>query len=590
MALDGAFLACLRGELEQTLAGTRVDKIHQPSRDELIFWMRGMKGSYKLRMSSRVQAPRVHITEHLPENPAQPPMLCMLLRKHLTGAKFLGIRQYGWERALYFDFEGLNELGDRVRLTMAAELMGRNSNLILVGDNGRIIDAVRRVDFDSTSPRPILPGLPYELPPAIGDRLELADITPEQAAEAVAHSGEWPLSIAVGRTLQGLSPLICREVSHLVTRGADTPANELTDRDIERLADYLRRLKTAVITGEFRKPTILFKDKNLPLDFSFMPITQYGLSAYGCEVENLSVLLDMFYAEKDESDRLRQQSHDILRVLTNATDRISRKIGYQKQDLERSAQRETKRIWADLINANLHAIPHGADRATVINYFDPECATITIPLDPSLSPAQNAQRYYKDYRKAQTAERVLAEQIAAGEEELRYLETVFDALSRARSVRELDELRAELAAGGYLRLQKSGRKAPPPLAAMEFVSDDGFRIRIGRNNLGNDKLTLRDSRGCDIWLHTKNIPGSHTVITTEGAEVPEQTLLQAAILAATYSKAADSSQVPVDYTAIRHVRKPAGAKPGRVIYDHQKTLYVTPDPALADRLKKEENR
>lgn len=590
MALDGAFLACLRRELEQTLQGTRVDKIHQPSREELIFWMRGMSGSYKLRMSSRVQAPRVHLTEHLPENPAQPPMLCMLLRKHLTGAKFLGIRQNGWERVLYFDFEGLNELGDRVKVTVAAELMGRNSNLIVIGDNGRIIDAVRRVDFDSNSPRPVLPGLPYETPPAITDRVDLSKTSPRLAAEAVLLWRDMPLSDALGKSLQGLSPLVCREVSHLVTRGNDTVAGDLTGAEIEKLTKTLSHIQLTVESGESVKPTMVFKNQNIPLDFSFMPITQYGSSVTACEVESLSILLDAFYAEKDESDRLRQRSHDILRVLTNATDRISRKIGYQKQDLEKAGRRETKRIWADLINANLHTLPRSADKVTVINYFDPACAEVEIPLDPALSPAQNAQRYYKEYRKAQTAERVLAEQIAAGEEELQYLETVFDALSRAKTVRELDEVRAELAAGGYLRLQRGGRKPAAPLGAMEFVSSDGFRIRVGRNNIGNDKLTLRESRGCDIWLHTKNIPGSHVVIVTEGAEVPEQTLMEAAILAAVFSKAANSSQVPVDAAEIRHVRKPTGAKPGRVIYDHQKTLYVTPDGSLPDRLKKEESR
>ncbi|MBQ2940181.1 MAG: NFACT family protein [Clostridia bacterium] len=590
MALDGAFLCCLRRELETVLTGTRIDKIHQPSREELVFWMRGFGGQYKLFFSTRVQAPRVHLTEYLPENPAQPPMFCMLLRKHLTGAKFLGIRQHGFERALYFDFEALNELGDKVQLTLAAELMGRNSNLILIGENGRIIDAVRRVDFDSHSPRPVLPGLPYELPPQSGDRADLSAISIEEAVKRVLSMRATPLSTAVNKTLMGLSPLLCREVSYLVTRGRDTDTDALSPYEKEKLAAALEKLKMASLCGENAKPYLIFDNKNIPLEYSFLPITQYGLNAIGCEGETLSGILDRFYAEKDEADRLRQRSHDILRVLSNASDRLSRKIGYQKQDLMRSAEREQKRQWGDLINANLHLIPHGADKATVVDYFDPACAEVTIPLDPAKTAAQNAQRYYKDYRKAQTAERVLTEQIAAAEEELQYLDTVLDALSRAKTVREIDELRAELAAGGYLRLQKSNRKPAAPLGPMEFLSSDGFRIRVGRNNFSNDKLTLRDSRGCDIWLHTKNIPGSHTVIVTEGAEVPEATLREAAVLAATFSKAADSSQVPVDYTAIKYVRKPAGAKPGRVIYDHQQTVYVTPDATLPDRLKKEDSR
>lgn len=590
MALDGAFLSCLRRELESELTGTRVDKIHQPSREELVFWMRGINGHRKLLFSSRVQAPRVHFTEYLPENPAQPPMLCMLFRKHLTGARFLGIRQCGLERVLYFDFEALNELGDRVKLTLAAELMGRNSNLILIAENGRIVDAVRRVDFDSTSARPILPGLPYEAPPQTDGRTDFFAVSAAEAADLIRKAENMPLSTAVNKTLLGLSPLLCREVSYLVTRGRDTEPQDLSPYECEKLTAALEKIKTAAECGKSYVPYLISNNKNIPLEYSFLPITQYGLDAIGCEVENLSTLLDRFYAEKEQAERIRRSSSDILRVLSSSSDRILRKIANQKQDLLRSAKREQKREWADLINANLHLIPHGAEQATVINYFDPECAAITIPLDPSKSAAQNAQKYYKEYRKAQTAERVLVEQIEAGEEELRYLDSVLDALSRAVTVRELDELRTELAGSGYLRLQKGGRKPPAPLGALEFVSSDGFRIRVGRNNIGNDKLTLRDSRGCDIWFHTKNIPGSHTVVVTEGAQVPERTLREAAVLAATFSKASDSAQVPVDYTPIKFVRKPAGAKPGRVIYDHQQTVYVTPDASLPSALKKEESR
>ena len=322
------------------------------------------------------------------------------------------------------------------------------------------------------------------------------------------------------------------------------------------------------------------------MDFSFIPITQYGLSAVGREMASFSALLDAFYAQKDGVERMKQRSHDLLRVLTNAYERTSRKLAHQRQELEQSENREERRIFGDLINANLYAIEKGAPFADLVNYYDPDCATLRVPLDPALSAAQNAQKYYKEYRKAQTAERILAEQIARGEEELRYIDTVFDALSRASTVREIGELRQELAAGGYLRLQKSRQKPPAPLGPMEFCSDDGFTILVGRNNVQNDRLTLKTARGGDIWFHTKNIPGSHVVVLTQGETPPDRTLEQAAILAAFHSRAAGSVQVPVDYTAVRHVRKPAGAKPGMVIYDANQTAYVTPDESLVERLGK----
>jgi predicted ribosome quality control (RQC) complex YloA/Tae2 family protein len=322
------------------------------------------------------------------------------------------------------------------------------------------------------------------------------------------------------------------------------------------------------------------------LEYSFLAITQYGLNATGRESESFSRSLDEFYGEKDASERMRQRSHDILRILSNATDRLSRKLQHQRQELAASGKREEKRLYADLINANIHAIPHGADHAELINYYDENCATLRVPLDPALSAARNAQKYYKEYRKAKTAEEMLTKQIAIGEEELRYLDTVFDALSRAATYRELEEMREELAQTGYLRRQNSRRKLPPPTKPLEFISDDGFTILVGRNNVQNDRVTTRIAKGSDWWFHTKNIPGSHTVILTDGILPPETTLMQAAILAATHSKAVDSAQVPVDYTQIKHVKKPAGSKPGMVIYETNRTVYVTPDRSLAARLEK----
>ena len=586
MALDGIFLHNIWRELHQTLAqDARIDKIHQPSREELVIALRSRQGNRKLYLSARANSPRIHFTDRVPENPAAPPMFCMLLRKRLTGGRLVGLRQPGLERALYLDFDCVNELGDLTRLTLAVEIMGRHSNIILVDADGTVLDAIKRVDWDMSSVRPILPGLPYAAPPLAAGRIDLSRDTPEDLLHAVQRGADGPLSKALLGVSQGLSPLICREMAHYATRGADTPVSALTAEQQERLLTYANRLKTIVDTGEGAVPYLLLRD-GAPLDFSFLPITQYGLSAVGHEVDSFSQLLDSFYADKDEAERMKQRSHDVLKLLTNASDRITRKLQHQREELSQSTKREQSRLYGDLINANLHAIPKGARQAELINYYDPACATITVPLDPALSASANAQKYYKQYRKAQTAEQILTEQIAAGEQELSYIDSVFDALSRAHSYRELSELREELAAGGYLRRSGSRQKPPPPTKPMEFVSDAGFLILVGRNNLQNDRLTTKTARGSDIWMHTKNIPGSHVIVVTEGRTPPDRTLEQAAMLAALHSRAAQSRQVPVDYTPAKFVKKPNGAKPGMVIYTTNQTAYVDPDPVLAKRLQK----
>ncbi|MBR5524678.1 MAG: NFACT family protein, partial [Clostridia bacterium] len=577
MALDGAFLACLRQELLDELPDARIDKIHQPGREELLIALRYRGGTKKLYLSAGANAPRIHFTTEAPENPAQPPMFCMLLRKRLTGGRLAGIRQEGWERALYLDFDCISELGDPVQLTLAVEIMGRHSNIILIGPDGVIIDSIKRVDPAMSTVRPILPGLRYEVPPAAAGRYDLSQHTPEQLTEAIRSGKDAPLSKALGTLTQGLSPLSCREIAYRATGGQDLPVSVLTPKEWEKLTDCLTRTRDAVLTGQRRVPYLLVKSDGTPLEFSFQPIIQYGLTAVGQEMDSFSALLDAFYARRAAAERIKVRSHDLLRVLTNSTERVRRKLANQRQELAAAADRDTLRLYGDLINANMHLVTPGAASAELINYYDEACAPLTVPLDPALSAAANAQKYYKDYRKAQTAERILTQRIATGEQELVYLESVFDSLTRAATTRELEELRTELEEQGYLRRQRGKQKPPPPMKPLTFRSDDGYIIYVGRNNLENDRLTLRTAKGSDIWLHTKNIPGSHVIVVTQGQTPPDRTLEQAAILAATHSKAAESVQVPVDYTAARYVKKPSGAKPGMVIYTDNRTAYVNPD-------------
>ena len=587
MAIDGTFLHCLKTELWERLSEARVDKIHQPSKEELVFSLRDRNGTYKLYMSARVNSPRVHLTTVSLENPSSPPMFCMLLRKRLTGARLVAIRQPGLERVLFFDFDTYNELGDPVRLTLATEVMGRYSNIIFIDENNRIIDAIKRVDFTMSPTRPLLPGMAYALPPVDRVRLELSTCTAGDLAEAVMGFGG-TVEKALLALSQGMSPLVCREVVYRAFGDSPVSADKMDKQQKNSLAIALSAVGSRVRGEKSPAPFLIYRKDGTPLDFSFMPITQYGLDVVGKEMPDFSQLLDEFYKQKDASERMRQRSHDVLKLLGNAVDRLTRKLQNQRQELETSGKREEKRLYADLINANMHLIEKGADHAELVNYYDPECPTVRVPLDPSLSAVRNAQKYYKDYRKAKTAEEMLTKQIAMGEEELLYLDSVFDALSRATTNREVEEVREELAESGYLQLQTSRKKQHvPPTKPLSFVSEDGFTVLVGRNNVQNDKLTLRTAKGSDWWFHTKNIPGSHVVILTDGVTPPETTMMQAAILAATHSKAADSAQVPVDYTQIKYVKKPTGAKPGMVIYETNRTVYVTPDKMLAAQLQQD---
>ena len=584
MALDGAFLRHLKKEITDRALGARVDKIYQPNKEELVFLLRTRQEAFKLLLSARANSPRIHFTQYAPENPKVPPMLCMLLRKRLSGAKLVEVRQPGLERLLYLDFDAANELGDKVRLSLVIEIMGKYSNIILVDGQGKIVDALKRVDEEMSSQRLVQPGLAYELPPAQNKPCML-ECQPEEIVEAIVHQPkDQSLNKGILNALQGLSPVVCREIEHQVGRGQELFTRDLTQEQRERLRFFLERLFTTVrdTAGE---PYMVTKIKGKPMEFSFLNIVQYGTLASVSRWEDFSSLLDEFYEERDRQDRMRVKAQDLLRLLANASERLSRKINLQRGELARSEDREHLRVCGDLINANLYRIERGSAFADLENFYD-ENRLMRVKLDPALNATQNAQKYYKEYRKAKTAQQVLGEQIAQAEQELLYVDSVFDCLSRAQSESELNEIRQELREEGYLKAVRDKRKPPAPLAPLEFVSSEGFRILVGRNNRQNDKLTLKQANNNDIWLHTKNIPGSHTIIVTGGRQPGDATLKEAAMLAAYHSRAKDSSQVPVDYTQVRYVSKPQGAKPGMVIYVHYQTLFVTPQHELTEKLKK----
>jgi predicted ribosome quality control (RQC) complex YloA/Tae2 family protein len=576
MALDGAFLRHIKTEIEHTALGARVDKIYQPNREEMVLILRTRSEIFKLLISARANSARIQFTEAVPENPKQPPMLCMLLRKKLTGARLVSVRQPQLERMLCLDFDAVNELGDSVRLTLVSEIMGRYSNIIFVDGEGKIIDALKRVDAEMSSERLVLPGTAYQLPPP-QNKLCLLETEPSRVIGALKSLPKnVELSKGLLSVLQGVSPVVCRELQHRAGHGADLSAKEMTGEQEERLLFFLKRLKETVENVQGRPFLVVGPDQK-PRDFSFFRMEQYGSSAVVREAGSFSGLLDSFYGERDRIDRMRVKEQDLLRVLTTVSGRLSRKINAQRGELAQCADRDALRIAGDLINANLYRLERGMTSAQLENFYDESLPAVRIRLDPLLTPSQNAQKYYKEYRKARTAEEKLTGQIEQARQELAYLDTVLEELSRAQTERDLEEIRQELREQGYIRPQRGKQRPLAASAPLEFSVPDGFRVLVGRNNRQNDRLTLKQADHNDIWFHTKNIPGSHTILVTDGREPTEAAVLAAAKLAAAHSRAKDSSRVPVDYTRVRHVSKPQGARPGMVIYVKYKTLYVTPE-------------
>lgn len=586
MALDGVFLRHLKEEIGTSLLGTRVDRVFQPNRDELILAFRGFSAAYKLLISARANSARINLTTIPVENPQQPPMLCMLLRKKLQGAKLLEITQPDLERALMLKFDSVNELGDHVELTLAVEIMGRYSNIILVDENGKIIDALKRVDAEMSSERLVLPGLLYRLPPP-QDKLSMLTCTVEEIMARIdALPRDMELSKALMSVLQGISPIIAREVENSAGLGHEVYVKSMTPPQRRRTEMYVTTLMETAknVSGT---PHIVIDPQNKPKDFAFMDIRQYGNAMTVSEKKSFSEMLDAFYAERDQIERMRVKSQDLLRLLANHADRLSRKIANQQAELSACAERDTLRIKGDLLSANMYAIQKGETSVKLQNFYDENLAELEIALDPALTPQQNAQKYYKNYRKAKTAEEKLTEQIGLAQTELTYIDSVFESLALAENERDLNEIRAELAEQGYVHRKagKKNQKQPALSAPLKFKTSDGFTVLVGRNNRQNDKLTMKDANNNDIWFHTKNIPGSHTVLVTDGKAPTETAMEEAAVLAAQHSRAKDSAQVPVDYTQIRYVSKPQGAKPGMVIYVQYKTVYV--DPTTESKAKQQ---
>lgn len=566
MAFDAVYLSAVLEEI-RAMGESRVEKIHQPSRDTVILHLRGRDGRAKLLINPNPAAPRLHLTTANPENPPEPPMFCMLLRKHLSGARLTAVTQPPMERMAVFTFDCIDELGDAVQKQLVAELMGRTCNLYLLGTDGRIIDCLRRIGLDETTKRPALPGLHYQYPDLV-EKANPAELSQEEWLKLLKSPGADLLSDRLMDTLGGLSPLVCREAA------------------LYALGDTDARLEGADLTATAEKLELYFGEHlshpapwfyavgDVVKQFAFCPIRQYGQSR---QAEGFSQLLDQFYILRDRRDAIRQKSQAVRKTVSNLCQRLTKKLNIQEKELTATYDRERLRQLGDIVTANLHRITKGQTVLSAEDFYDENMAIVEIPLSPLLSPQQNAAKFYKDYTRMKNAERELTKQMEIARQERDYLQSVLDELNRAQTEQELEEIRQELQAEGYVKADSGKRKIKQSkLPPMRFESTDGFPIFVGRNNRQNEELTFKSARKDDIWLHASKVHGSHVIIACGGTTPPDDTVTQAAQLAAYYSESGGGQNIPVDVTSVKQVKKIPNGKPGMVIYHTYRTVIANP--------------
>ncbi len=571
MAFDAFYLSAVIDEIRQ-LGPARVDKIHQPSRDTVILQLKGRETRAKLLLAANPAAPRLHLTAASPENPAEPPMFCMLLRKHLSGARLVSVTQPPMERAAIFTFDCIDEMGDATQKRLVAELMGKTCNLYLLDRDGRILDCLRRIGLDASAKRQALPGLYYQEPEPV-EKTDPAGLEATDYVNLLSAPGADLLADRLMDALGGLSPLVCREAA-LFAAGAVDARVEGCDRAAvgEKLYTFFRE------NLRYPVPSYYCQANGTPKQFAFCPIYQYG----SCRrAESFSGLLDLYYTVRDQRDTMRQKSQAVRKTVTNLCQRLERKLAIQEKELAATYDRERLRQLGDILTANIHRIQKGQTVIRAEDFYDEDMKLIDIPLSAILSPQQNAAKFYKDYSRMKTAEKELTRQLALAREELQYLRSVLEELSRAATEQELEEIRRELQEVGYVKADdRKKRVKAPKLPPMRFVSTDGYDIYVGRNNRQNDELTFRSARKDDLWLHASKVHGSHVIIACAGATPPDNTVTQAAQLAAHYAETAGGQNIPVDVTAVRQVKKIPGAKPGMVIYHSYRTVIVNPYPDI----------
>lgn len=570
MALDGIFLYAISLELKNDILTGKVDKINQPEKDEIVLTIRNGSKNRKVLISASSNYPRIHFTERNKPNPMQPPMFCMLLRKYLTGGKIIGIEQMGSDRILTIDFESTDEMGFDSIYSLIIEIMGRHSNITLVRKRDNVVmDSIKHITPDINSYRSLYPGLKYKYPPK-SEKLNPFDFTVEDLkAKFTVDSNQWQNTV-FSDLFSGVSRPLSIELYNRIQNNLGTDFEGSLDRVYPLLVEFFEYIKE----GNFSY-TLYSDDNNNYKEFYCLrldSLKEYKATAF----ESGSKLLDTFYYVKDKQDRLNQKSSDLQRLIINNIDRCKKKNSILHNALKECEKKDGYQRNGELLTANIYSVKKGDRSVQVYNYYSDNEEYVTIPLDETLTPSENIQYYYKKYTKLKKTEEAALEQLSSNDSELGYLQSVLTNIKNCDSYDEIEDIRRELVETGYIKFKKiSGKAKVTQSKPLHFKSSDGFDIYVGKNNIQNDYLTLKFADRQDIWLHTKNIPGSHVIIKNTGS-ISDKALEEAAVLAAFYSKAKDSTKVPVDYTEVKNVKKPTGAKPGMVIYSTNKTIYVDP--------------
>ncbi len=580
MSFDGIFINQLVKEIQPQLVGARIDKIHQPEKDELSIQIRGRQGNVTLFLSVESSMPYFTLTKHKKENPAAPPMFCMLMRKHIAGGKILDVEQRGYERVVVFTIEAKNELSEIETKQLIVEIMGKHSNIVLTREDGTIIDSIKRITPDMSRVRTVLPGLTFDFLPSDKCTLE-ADFKPYFAK----LEGDTPIFKALYMTYEGMSPQLSRYLLRKANIPHTQPIRALSEAEGHHLrfalSKLLEKLASETTNG------YLFHVTEQKKNFSFLK--DLMLDTPVTETPSLCALLDLYYSRVNQELKIHQRTQNLKKTLQQRIERYETKI--KKMNIERaeSENADAFKEKGELILANLHNIQRGDNKVRVLNYYLDPPEDEDILLDLRLEPSQNAQSYFKKYNKLKTAQTALAVQIKETQAEIDYLEQALTHLENSEDAATVDAIRQELAEQGIIKSryqQKKGKKTVKN-DFRTFESSDGYEILVGKNNVQNDQLTLKLASNKDIWLHTKIIPGSHVIVRTQGETPPETTIEEAATIAAYFSKARLSSNVPVDYTLVKNVSKPSGAKPGMVIYVKNRTVFVTPKLEVIEQLKKD---
>ena len=573
MAFDGITVSAIKAEIEDKILGGRIDKVYQPEKDEIILGIRSMGQAYKLLLTSNASNPKFHFTQTNPSNPMTPPLFCMVMRKHLQSGKIIKIEQPDFDRILNIYVESLNELGDYSVKKLVLEIMGRHSNIILTDENNTILDCIKHIGHDTSSVREVLPGREYTLPPSQG-KINTLELDDNNFKEILGNSPSFEIQSVIYKNYTGISPIAASEICYRANVNGSTPVEALTDIQKGVIFNEFAKLVEDIKANRFY-PESITNEKGKTIDFSPIEMSQFN----GFEIKkytSISELIESFYANRDFAYRIGQKTQDLRKLITQNIERCIRKKDIQMQTLRSIKNRDELRLKGELLTANIYSIKKGMTTVELPNYYSENQELVAIELDSNKTPSENAQKYYKAYNKAKRTFEALKDQIKSNDEELAYLESVLTSVNNCTDEQDVKEIRRELREEGYVKKVKNQKdKSKKHSVPLHFISQDGFDIYVGKNNIQNDELTLKFARPRDIWMHTKNIPGSHVIIVANGQTIPDTTLNEGAMLSAFYSKAKNSSKVPVDYTEKKNVKKPNGSKPGFVIYETNKTAYIT---------------